>query len=175
MSRFGASALGFFFSFALNSLMVLYVFVMFGLFVAVWRANGEEQGSLRRLVLSAWRCASGYPELVVLPLVYWGVLNVWFKRVGDYADYYGIRLPTFSALRDGWRSFFRIGYSRCLRQGGPDGDGLSVSVRRYLRAARRDHRCARSRQRAASPTGCRESRRRFACACCCLSRWRCHI
>ena len=34
-----ASTLVFFLSFALNSLMVLYVFVMFGLLVAVWRAN----------------------------------------------------------------------------------------------------------------------------------------
>ena len=105
-----ASALAFFLSFELNSLMVLYVFAMFGLFVAVWRANGGEQGPIRRLFSSAWCCASGYPELVVLPLVYWGVLNVWFKRVGNYAGYYGIRLPTFSALLDGWCSFFRIGY-----------------------------------------------------------------
>jgi len=104
------SVLGFFLSFELNSLMVLYVFAMFGLFVAVWRATGGEQGPIRRLVLSAWRCAAGYPEFVVLPLVYWGVLNVWFKRVGDYAGYYGIRLPTLSALLDGWRSFFKIGY-----------------------------------------------------------------
>jgi hypothetical protein len=105
-----ATALAFFVSFALNSLMVLYVFAMFGLFVAVWQANGREQGSIRRLVLSAWRCAAGYPELVVLPLVYWGALNIWFKRSGDYAGYYGIRLPSFSDLLAGWRSFFQMGY-----------------------------------------------------------------
>ena len=29
------------------------------------------------------------PELVVLPLVYWGALNIWFKRSGAYAGYYG--------------------------------------------------------------------------------------
>jgi hypothetical protein len=113
-----AAALGFFFSFELNSLMVLYVFAMFGLFVAVWRANGGEQGPIRRLALSAWRCASGYPELVVLPLVYWGVLNVWFKRVGGYAGYYGIRLPTLSGLLDGWHSFFEMGYMDVLARAG---------------------------------------------------------
>jgi hypothetical protein len=113
-----ASALGFFFSFELNSLMVLYVFAMFGLFVAVWRAHGHEQGPIRRLVLSAWRCAAGYPELVVLPLVYWGVLNIWFKRVGVYAGYYGIRLPTFSDLLDGWHSFFEMGYMNVLARAG---------------------------------------------------------
>jgi len=109
-----ASALGFFFSFELNSLMVLYVFAMFGLFVAVWRANGREQGPFRRLVLSAWRCAAGYPELVVLPLVYWGALNIWFKRVGVYAGYYAIRLPTLSDLLGGWHSFFELGYIKVL-------------------------------------------------------------
>jgi hypothetical protein len=105
-----ASALLFLLSFELNSLMVLYVFAMFGLFVAVWRATGQVQGPIRRLAVSAWRCVSGYPELVMLPLIYWGALNVWFKRGGAYAGYYGIRLPTLSALLDGWRSFFKIGY-----------------------------------------------------------------
>src|SRR6202012_1946094 len=81
-----------------------------GLFVATWRRNDREQGAVRRLALSAWRCAAGYSELVVLPLVYWGMLNVWFKRVGDYAHYYGIRLPTLSQLFDGWRSFLDKGY-----------------------------------------------------------------
>ena len=45
-----AAALTLFVSFALNSLMMLYLFVMFGLFVAVWRANEGERGSIRRLV-----------------------------------------------------------------------------------------------------------------------------
>jgi hypothetical protein len=109
-----ASALVFFFSFELNSLMVLYVFAMFGLFIAVWRGNGGEQGPFRRLVSSAWRCAAGYPELVVLPLIYWGALNIWFKRVGVYAGYYGIHLPTLSDLLGGWHGFFEIGYIKVL-------------------------------------------------------------
>jgi hypothetical protein len=112
------SALGFFLSFELNSLMALYVFAMFGLFVAVWRANVREQGAIRRLMLSAWRCAAGYPELVVLPLLYWGVLNVCFKRVGDYANYYGIRLPTLPELFAGWHSFFQMGYIDVLARAG---------------------------------------------------------
>src|SRR5665213_1818245 len=94
--------------------MMLYVFAMFGLFVAVWRANSGEQGRIRRLALSAWRCAAGYPEFVVLPLVYWGALNIWFKRVGAYAGYYGIRLPAFADLLAGWNSFFQCGYSNSL-------------------------------------------------------------
>ena len=113
-----ATALAFFVSFALNSLMMLYVFAMFGLFVAVWRANDRERGAILRLFLSAWRCAAGYPELVVLPLVYWGALNIWFKRSGDYAGYYGIRLPSFSDLLAGWRSFFEMGYVDVIAKAG---------------------------------------------------------
>ncbi len=113
-----ATALAFFVSFALNSLMVLYVFAMFGLFVAVWRANDWEQGALRRLFLSAWRCAARYPELVVLPLVYWGALNIWFKRIGAYASYYEIHLPTFSELRSGWNAFFQMGCMNVLARAG---------------------------------------------------------
>jgi hypothetical protein len=112
------AALAFFLSFALNSLMALYLFAMFGLFVAVWRANGGEHGPIRRLVLSAWRCAAGYPEFVVLPLVYWGALNIWFKRVGAYAGYYGIHLPKLSDLRGGWNAFFQMGCMNVLARAG---------------------------------------------------------
>jgi hypothetical protein len=113
-----AAALVFFLSFALNSLMALYVFAMLGLFIAVWRANGREQDSVRRLVLSAWRSAAGYPEFVVLPLVYWGALNIWFKRIGAYASYYEIHLPTFSELRSGWNAFFQMGCMNVLARAG---------------------------------------------------------
>ena len=153
-----ASALVFFLSFALNSLMVLYVFAMFGLFVAVWRANAQEQGLVRRLVLSAWRCASGYPELVVLPLVYWGALNVWFKRVGVYAGYYGIRFPTFSELLDGWHSFFEMGYMNVLARAGRmamDYRSLFVLIALVLVItlvlARKGERCRPSASRIALP------------------------
>jgi hypothetical protein len=104
-----ATTLAFFVSFALNSLMVLHAFVVFGLFVAIWRTNDRERGVIRRSVWSAWRCVAGYPELVILPFVYWGALNIWFKRVGAYSGYYGVRLPSFSELLDGWHSFFEIG------------------------------------------------------------------
>ena len=113
-----AAALVFFFSFALNSLMMLYPFVMVGLFIAVWRANDAEHGPIRRLFLSAWRCAAGYPEFVVLPLVYWGALNIWFKRIGAYAGYYGIHLPTWPALRSGWNAFFQMGCMNVLARAG---------------------------------------------------------
>jgi hypothetical protein len=113
-----AAALTFFLSFALNSLMMLYVFALFGLFAAVWRAAGGEQGFIRRLVRSAWRCAAGYPEFVVLALVYWAALNIWFKRVGAYAGYYGIHLPTWSALRSGWNAFFQMGCMNVLARAG---------------------------------------------------------
>jgi hypothetical protein len=113
-----AAVLVFFLSLALNSLMVLYVFAMFGLFVAVWHANSVEQSPIRRLVLSAWRCAAGYPEFAVLPLVYWAALNIWFKRVGAYAGYYGIHLPSWSALRSGWNAFFQMGCMNVLARAG---------------------------------------------------------
>jgi hypothetical protein len=111
-----AAALVFFLSFALNSLMMLYVFVMVGLFVAIWRANSG--GPIRRLVLSAWHCAARYPEFVVLPLVYWGALNIWFKRIGAYAGYYGIHLPGLSELRSGWNAFFQMGCMNVLARAG---------------------------------------------------------
>jgi hypothetical protein len=57
-----ASVLMFFLSFALNSLMALYVFVLFGLLVAVWRALGREPGLLRRAFSTLWRCITGYPD-----------------------------------------------------------------------------------------------------------------
>ncbi|MBU6456826.1 MAG: hypothetical protein KGQ48_04710 [Bradyrhizobium sp.] len=113
-----ASALSFFLSFALNSLMALYLFVMFGLFVAVWRADGRTLGSLRRFVVSVWRCFARYPEFAALPLLYWGALSIWFKRVGAYAGYYGIRLPTYSELLEGWNSFYQCGYSNSLTRAG---------------------------------------------------------
>ena len=113
-----AAALAFFLSFALNSLMLLYVFVMIGLFVAVFRANAGAQGPIRPLVLSAWRCVAGYPEFIVLPLVYWGVLNIWFKRIGAYAGYYGMHLPTWTALRSGWNAFFQMGCMNVLARAG---------------------------------------------------------
>ena len=113
-----AAALVFFFSFALNSLMMLYAFVMIGLFVAVWRANAGTQGAIRRLLLSARRCVAEYPEFVVLPLVYWGALNIWFARIGAYAGYYGIHLPTWPALRGGWNAFFQMGCMNVLARAG---------------------------------------------------------
>ena len=113
-----ASTLIYFLSFALNSLMVLYLFAMFGLFVAMWRANDRVQSPIWRVISSVWRCATGYPEFVVLPLVYWGALNIWFKRVGPYAGYYGIHLPTLYELLDGWHSFFQVGYINVLARAG---------------------------------------------------------
>ena len=77
-----AAALVFLLSFALNSTIVLYAFMVLGLFVAIWRGGDAAHGFVRRTWLAAWRCALGYPELMVLPLVYWGTLNIWFKRIG---------------------------------------------------------------------------------------------
>ncbi|MBU6462451.1 MAG: hypothetical protein KGK01_09480 [Bradyrhizobium sp.] len=113
-----ASASVFFLSFELNSLMALYVFAMFGLFVAAWRDCNRKSGAIRRLLLSGWRCIAGYPEFVVLPLLYWGALNTWFRRVGAYASYYEIRQPTFSDLLDGWHSFFEVGYMNVIARAG---------------------------------------------------------
>jgi hypothetical protein len=113
-----AAALSLFFSFGLNSLMALYVFAMFGLFVAVWRGGGQDQGMIRRFSSSVWRCIAGYPEFDVLPLIYWGTLSIWFKRVGAYAGYYRVRLPTFSDLIDGWHSFFQVGYINVIARAG---------------------------------------------------------
>ena len=110
-----AAALVFFLSFALNSMMVLYAFAMLGLLVAVWRRNDQQQGPIRRLLSSIWSCAAGYPEFVLLPLVYWGALSIWFKRVGVYAGHYGVHLPAFSELLDGLRVFYLVGYRNILQ------------------------------------------------------------
>jgi hypothetical protein len=101
-------------SFALNSTMVLYGFLMLGLFYAVWRATDDEKSRIRRIFLAAWRCVTGYPELVALPIVYWGVLNLFFKRVGVYAGHYNAHIPGPSELSDGVRTFFSVGYRSVL-------------------------------------------------------------
>jgi hypothetical protein len=54
----------------------------------------------------------------VLPFVYWGALNIWFKRIGAYAGYYGIHLPNLSALRGGWNAFFQMGCMNVLARAG---------------------------------------------------------
>ena len=105
-----AAAFVFLLSFALNSTIVLYAFVVLGLFVAIWRGGDAAQGLARRTWLAAWRCVLRYPELMVLPLVYWGTLNVWFKRIGVYAQHYDAHLPTLGELARGWWAFFLTGY-----------------------------------------------------------------
>lgn len=101
-------------SFALNSTIVLYAFVVLGLFVAIWRSGDAAHGFARRTWLAAWRCALRYPELMVLPLVYWGTLNIWFKRIGVYAQHYDAHFPTLGELARGWSAFFVTGYRDVL-------------------------------------------------------------
>lgn len=105
-----ACALVFLLSFALNSTIVLYAFVMLGLFVAIWRGGDASDGFVRRTWLASWRCALGYPELVLLPLIYWGSLNIWFKRIGVYAQHYDAHFPTLRELVAGWQAFFAAAY-----------------------------------------------------------------
>ena len=105
-----ACALVFLLSFALNSTIVLYAFVVLGLFVAIWRGGSAADGFVRRTWLASWRCALGYPELMVLPLIYWGTLNIWFKRIGVYTQHYDAHLPSLRELAGGWLAFFITGY-----------------------------------------------------------------
>lgn len=105
-----ACALVFLLSFALNSTIMLYAFVILGLFVAIWRGEDAAHGIVRRTWLAAWRCAVRYPELMLLPLIYWGTLNLWFKRIGLYAQHYGAHFPTLGELAKGWWVFFVTGY-----------------------------------------------------------------
>ncbi|WP_271503241.1 hypothetical protein [Bradyrhizobium sp. CCBAU 11357] len=108
------ASLVFLLSFALNSTIVLYAVVMFGLFVAIWRSGDAAHGFVRRTWLAAWCCVLRYPELVVLPLVYWGTLNIWFKRIGVYAQHYGAHFPTLGELARGWSAFFAASYRDVL-------------------------------------------------------------
>lgn len=105
-----ACALVFLLGFALNSTIVLYAFVVLGLFVAIWRGGSAADGFVRRTWLASWRCALGYPELMVLPLIYWGTLNIWFKRIGVYTQHYDAHFPTLRELAGGWGAFFVTGY-----------------------------------------------------------------
>ncbi len=105
-----ACALLFLLSFALNSTIVLYAFVGLGLFVAIWRGGKAADGLVRRTWLASWRCALFYPELIVLPLIYWGTLNIWFKRIGVYTQHYDAHLPSLRELAGGWSAFFITGY-----------------------------------------------------------------
>jgi hypothetical protein len=97
--------------FALNSTIVLYAFVVLGLFIALWRRGDAAHGFVRRTWLAARRCALGYPELMALPLLYWGVLTIWFRRSGVYAQHYNAHLPMPGELVKGWWEFFVTGYS----------------------------------------------------------------
>lgn len=105
-----ACALVFLLSFALNSTIVLYAFVVLGLFVAIWRGGKAADGLVRRTWLASWRCVLFYPELIVLPLIYWGTLNIWFKRIGVYTQHYDAHLPSLRELAGGWLAFFITGY-----------------------------------------------------------------
>ncbi|UPJ61796.1 hypothetical protein IVB24_26265 [Bradyrhizobium sp. 192] len=105
-----ACSLVFLLSFALNSTIVLYAFVVLGLFVAIWRGGKAADGLVRRTWLASWRCALLYPELMVLPLIYWGTLNIWFKRIGVYTQHYDAHLPSLRELAGGWWAFFITGY-----------------------------------------------------------------
>ncbi|WP_445083458.1 hypothetical protein [Bradyrhizobium sp. TM233] len=109
-----ACALVFLLSFALNSTIVLYAFVMLGLFVAIWQGGKATDGLVRRTWLAAWRCVLFYPELMLLPLIYWGTLNIWFKRIGVYAQHYDAHFPTLGELAKGWLAFFITGYRDVL-------------------------------------------------------------
>ena len=109
------AALIFFFSFALNSIMVLYAFAMLGLFVTVWRGNARIQGAWRRLLWSAWECVTRFPDFGLLPLIYWGVLNIWFKRNGVYATHYNTHVPGLAELLAGLRTFWFVGYQQVFK------------------------------------------------------------
>ncbi|WP_245509263.1 hypothetical protein [Bradyrhizobium zhanjiangense] len=109
-----ACAFVFLLSFALNSTVMLYAFVMLGLFVAKWRSEAAAHGFVRRTWLAAWRCALGYPDLIVLPLVYAAALSIWFKRIGLYAQHYDAHFPTLSEMANGWGAFFDAGYRDVL-------------------------------------------------------------
>lgn len=112
-----ACSLVFMLSFALNSTIVLYAFAVLGLFVALWRRGETAHGFVRRTWLAASRCALGYPELMVLPLLYWGMLNIWFKRSGVYAQHYNAHFPTPGELAEGWWAFFVTSYSDVVVHG----------------------------------------------------------
>ncbi|WP_249134521.1 hypothetical protein [Bradyrhizobium japonicum] len=105
-----ACAIVFLLSFALNSTIVLYAFVVLGLFVAIWRGGKATDSLVRRTWLASWRCVLFYPELIVLPLIYWGTLNIWFKRIGVYTQHYDAHLPSLRELAGGWLAFFITGY-----------------------------------------------------------------
>jgi hypothetical protein len=109
-----AAVLVFFLSFALNSTMVLYGFLMLALFLAIWRAVDHEKSHFRRAFQAVWRCITGYPELVALPIIYWGILNLFFRRIGVYAGHYNAHLPAPSELFEGLRVFFLVGYRSVL-------------------------------------------------------------
>jgi hypothetical protein len=94
--------------------MVLYGFLMLALFFAIGRTVDHEKSQFPRVFLAAWRCVTGYPELVTLPIVYWGILNIFFRRIGVYAGHYNAHLPAPSDLFDGVRVFFLVGYRSVL-------------------------------------------------------------
>src|SRR5204863_135363 len=76
----------------------------------IFFSGDAAQGLIQRTWRAAWYCVTRYPELAVLPLVYWGALNIWFKRTGVYAQHYNAHFPTLSELARGWQVFFVTSY-----------------------------------------------------------------
>ncbi len=101
----------------LNSLMALYVFVLFGLLTAVWRALGREPGAatpVRLVDVALHHRVSGFyraPAAVVGRPQY-------LVRARCLRHLLQIHAPTFSELRSGSNAFFQMGCMNVLARAG---------------------------------------------------------
>ena len=106
----GAALAMFFLSFALNSMMALYPFVIAGLGMAEWRKTADAVYPFDRVKKSVARLVRRYPDFLFLPLLYWSALQLFFPRRGPYAVHYGMHVPDLAEIVYGVRAFWREGY-----------------------------------------------------------------
>ncbi|MGV8834208.1 MAG: hypothetical protein ACOH2N_19760 [Devosia sp.] len=98
---------GFFVSFSLHSLMVLYVFALPAMLTLMPSRQQTGDRLEARVRTMARTMVLRYPDFVILPLLYWFLLGELFPRLGPYADYYHIRLLDLAAWLSGVNTFLR--------------------------------------------------------------------
>jgi hypothetical protein len=101
-------------SFSLNSMIIPYLIGFCAVFVAVAsEPEGDQRISTRRSLMLAMR----YVDFLAIPVLYWISINLLFPTVGQYQDYYRMRLPSAAQMLSELASFWRWGYVELARSG----------------------------------------------------------
>jgi hypothetical protein len=115
-----AALVAFLLSFALNSLMALYALVLLGLFLHTYVEAASRETWLPKAVGAGLTTVKRFPDFLLLPVAYWGLLNALFPRQGIYLTHYRMHVPGPSAMLSGFEAFARVGYRDLVRKFGPE-------------------------------------------------------